>query len=201
MVDIAAISVVSSGVVALGTIAANFVGGERQRKHETGLDFEKRVWERKSEALFTVIEECRTLLDVDEPLTDDSRTWWALNLSRRLDALRDARSTVEALASSQCRNELGGLVQALRAQGVKDYVGHRVDRYEREWLEAMAPDSGTFVAGLTTESIQRGSRIRQRMEKAEEQAVADFAPDLPDLRARAERLLEAARESVRRPSD
>jgi hypothetical protein len=40
MVDIATVSVVSSGLVALGTIAVNFIGGERQRRHEADLDFE-----------------------------------------------------------------------------------------------------------------------------------------------------------------
>lgn len=129
--DIATVSVVASALVALGTLAVNFIGGERQRSHEADLDFEKRVWEEKSQALFAVIKECRVMIDSDDSLTDDTRQSWALYLSRRLDTFTDAQATVEALASTRCRTELTGLVEAMRSSGVKDYLGNRVDRFEK----------------------------------------------------------------------
>lgn len=189
MVDIATVSVVSSGLVALGTLGANFIGGERQRRHDADLNFEMRVWERKSEALFTVIERCRLVTDSDIPLTDGNRKFHALYLSKMLDALNGTRSTVEAFASSRCREELAGLIEALRTAGVKRYVGNRVDRFHQQRLDADPEDLSTR------------KRCQDLVRAAEEKAVADFDPDLRDLRARAERLLEAARESVRRPKD
>lgn len=199
MVDIATVSVVSSALVALGTIAVNFIGGERQRSHEAGLDFEKRVWERKSESLFAVIQECRALLDADEPLVDETRTWWALGLSRHLDALRNVRSTVEAFASARCRVELTELVDAMSAQGVKEYLGHRVDRYNKLMLEV--PFSDTYSTQDIQKEVAQRNRYREWIKETEDEALVDFAPDLVDIHERAARLLEAARESVRRPND
>jgi hypothetical protein len=209
MVDIATVSVVSSGLVALGTIVTNSIGGERQRSHETDLDFEKRVWERKSEALFGVIHECRTMLDTldREELNDDdhNRLWWALHLSRRLDALHDVRSTVEALASSECRSALTSLVEAMTEQGVEQYVGRRVDSYRTQMSEDDPPETSgdALVARLDPrmQKIRRHQRYREWINEAEQEALADFNPNLPDLQSRAHRLLEAARESVRRPKD
>jgi hypothetical protein len=148
------------------------------------------VWERKSEALFTVIHQCRMLADSDAPVTDDNRLTYAVNLSKMLDKLHDTRSTVEAFASSRCREELTGLIEALRNSGVKEGVGGRVDHHWKKSLEVKPSED------FKTWDLHMGWR-----KEAEEEAVADFEPDLSDLRARAERLLEAARESVRRPKD
>lgn len=189
-VDIAAISVVSSAVVAIGTVAVNFLSGERQRKHETDLDFEARVWEKKSAALFTVIEHCRALAD-SGPVTADNRTEYALALSRTLDDLQEVRSTVDAFASTRCREQLTDLIEALKAFGVKSDAGRDARHWSKMALEALGQthDSEAFAG------------YRHMQHDAENDAVADFDPDLPDLRARAERLLEAARESARRPKD
>lgn len=188
MVDVATVSVVSSAVVAVGTIAVNFIGGERQRRHEADLDFEARVWERKSEALFEVIGAARNLLDSDAPVGENPLSY-ALYLSKMLDALNSTRSTVETLASNRCREELAALIEALHSQGVKEYVGHRSDRYLHKGLEAGVDD---------VESWRRYSKYRK---EAEDEAVADFHLNLADLQTHAARLLEAARESVRRPKD
>lgn len=201
MVDIATVSVVSSGLVALGSIAANFVGGERQRRHETDLDFEKRVWVEKSKTLFTVIKECRGIVDSDDPLTDDSRESWALYLSKRLDTLTDAQATVEAFASTRCRAELTGLIDAMRSYGVKDYLGNRVDRLEKESYSLLECDPNTTPTSELLDDMKKRQRFRAWAEEARKEAVVDFAPSLPDLQARAQRLIDAARESVRRPKD
>jgi hypothetical protein len=199
MVDIATVSVVSSSLVALGTIAANFIGGERQRSHETDLDFERRVWEEKSKALFAVIRDCRAVIDSDDPLTDDSRKSWALYLSKRLDAFTDVQATIEAFASTECRTALTDLIDALRSAGVKDYLGNRVKRYED--LMAKVPLSPPSDTQSTLAEVKQRQKYRQWIEETEQAAVTDFNPDLPDLQARAQRLLEAARGSVRRPKD
>ena len=205
--DIAAVSVVSSGVVALGTIVANFIGGERQRSHETDLDFEKRVWDRKSDALFQVIEECRTMLDSfgGVEMKDENRVWWALHLSRRRDALRDVRSTVEALASSECRGDLTAVIEAMDAQGVKEYLGRRVDRHREQMFADAPPEASAeqLLGRLDPQArfFERMQRYGEQIKETEARAVADFQPDLVELRERTERLLESARASVRRPKD
>lgn len=187
--DIATVSVVSSATLAGLTIAANVYSGERQRRHETDLDFEKRVWERKSEVLLKVIEECRTLIASVEPVTDDNRLNYALHLSKMLDRLDDTRSTVEAFASSRCREALTDLIDAFEASGVKYDMGRRAEHWLNKSLEA----------GL--EDIESRRRYQDWRADAEKQAAEGFNPDLPGLRRRAEHLLEAARESVRRPKD
>ncbi len=187
--DIATVSVVSTAAVAGLTIATNVYTGERQRRHETDLDFEKRVWERKSEVLLKVIQECQRLRASDDPVTEDNRVTYALNLSRMLDTLHDTRPTVEAFASSRCRESLTDLIDAFEKSGVKYDVGRRAEH----WLDK------ALKTGLADMESRR--RYRDWRQKAEEEAVADFGPDLTDLRARAERLLEAARESVRRAKD
>lgn len=51
------------------------------------------------------------------------------------------------------------------------------------------------------DDIKRRRRFQEWADEAKKEAVADFDPDQPDLQARAQRLLDAARESVRRPKD
>jgi hypothetical protein len=190
MVDVAAISVVSSGLVALGTIAVNFVGGERQRKHESGLDFERRVWDKKSESLFSLIQESRVLTNYEDPIPEKYQEWHALNLSRVLDALYESQAPVEAFASEDCRRELAGLIEAMRKGGVKGDVGRRSNLWFNKMREVNP-----------TEDYATWSRYMKYRNEAGEEAVANFDPDIKDFQVRAGRLLEAARQSVRRARD
>jgi len=187
--DIATVSVISSSVVALGTVGANFMSGERQRRHEADLDFERRAWERKSDALFVVIERARSLADSSEPVTDDNRLTYALDLSMLLDALLTNRATVEAFASSDCRATLTALINTMQSQGVKPGVGEREARYRNLAMEA----------GI--DNPERWDIYRKWWKEAEREATTHFNPDLSALHPLAERLLEAARLSVRRPKE
>lgn len=189
MVDIATVSVITSAALAGGTILANFVGGERQRGHEADLDFERRVWERKSEALFSLMEECRFLADSDLPITDNNREGYALDLSKSLDRLHNVRSAIDAFASTRTRTELNGLMEAMLAGGVKHHAGNEAKRY--------------FNLALNTgiDEIKTRRMWREYEDKARARAVENFEPDIDSIRERAGRLLEAARESVRSPKD
>lgn len=190
MVDIAAISVVSSAVVALGTIATTFIGGERQRKHESDLDFEKRAWAKKSEALFAVIQVCEELIEAPDPQEGNSDSWLAFGLSRVLDDLTDNRAAVGAFASTTCREDLNVLIRAMKNGGVKRGLGRRWDRL---WDDLRQVDIAT--------DYERWEGLWERRKKAEEEVVDGFAPDMPALRTSAGNLLEAARQSVRRAKD
>lgn len=55
---IAFASVVSSAVVATATVVVNALSKRGDRKHASGLDFEKRSWELKSAALLEVVGAC-----------------------------------------------------------------------------------------------------------------------------------------------
>lgn len=188
MVDIATVSVVSSAAVALGTLAVNFIGSERQRKHESDLDFEKRVWDQKSEALFSVMNISRILATDGDAITDANRRTYAINLSKRLDDLHTARGVVDAFASTRCAVALTLLIDAMRDGGVKHNVGYRVDRLREQSME-LDPDD------------ERWASYRDWRKQAEAKALENFDPNLADIRAKAERVFDAARESVRRSKD
>jgi hypothetical protein len=190
MVDIATVSVVSSSLVALGTLGVTFVGGERQRKHESDLDFEARVWERKSEALFTVMEQCRRVIESNDPVTDDNRLSYALEASKVLDKLHGARPTVEAFASSRCRDELNGLIEVFEQCGVQYGTGARVARLWKQEMETSP-----------SEDYETWKRVGEWRKDAEGEVIVGFEPDLDLWHRQAQRLLDAARESVRRPKD
>lgn len=189
MVDVATVSVVSSAAVALGTLAVNFIGNERQRKHEADLDFERRAWDRKSEALFSLMEECRFLIDSDIPITDSNRQAYALDLSRSLDRLHGVRAAVDAFASTRCRIELTGIMDVMQSGGVKHHSGEEARRYLNYSVETDIDD------------IEMRRRWRELEDAGKARAVENFDPNMNDIRARAARLLDATRESVRRPKE
>jgi hypothetical protein len=54
MVDVVAlVSVASSGGVAVATLFVNALSKRGDRKHVSNVEFQKRVWQTKSEALLT----------------------------------------------------------------------------------------------------------------------------------------------------
>lgn len=167
----------------------NFIGGERQRRHESDLDFERRVWDEKSEALFIVMRVCHNIADDYPALTEANRKPYALNLSRRLDALAEVRPTIEAFASRRCSDDLSDLIDELVAAGVKYHEGRRAHILMEQVVDISLDDTAAW------------ERNRAEREKSAALAMEHFAPDLDGLRYKALRLLEAARESVRRPKD
>jgi hypothetical protein len=54
-------SVVSSGTVALATLIVNALTKRGDRKHESRLDYERRIWEDKRTALVAVIGDCQAI--------------------------------------------------------------------------------------------------------------------------------------------
>lgn len=94
-----------------------------------------------------------------------------------------------------------GLIEAMRSGGVKDYLGNRADRFEKESYNIIEYDPATTPTSDLLKDMDRRKRYREWADEAKKQAAADFAPDLDDMQARAQRLLDAARESVRRPKD
>jgi hypothetical protein len=59
---VALASVISSGAVAVATLVANGLMRRGDRKHTSSLEFEKRVWEKKSTALLDLISHCQAIL-------------------------------------------------------------------------------------------------------------------------------------------
>lgn len=189
MVDVAAVSVITSGAVAIGSILVTVYNAGRQRQHEADMDFEKRVWDQKSEALFSVMTTSRMLATDGDAITDANRMTYALNLSKRLDDLHAARGVVDAFASTRCAVALTLLIDAMRDGGVKHNLGYRVSRLGEQSMK------------LDPTDFDLSGRYREWRNEAEQSALQDFDPDLADIRKRAGDLFDAARESVRRPKD
>src|SRR4051812_19508930 len=61
---VALASVISSGLIAGGSLWFNYRNGRQQRTHEASLAYEARVWGIKNDALFEVISATRRLCEV-----------------------------------------------------------------------------------------------------------------------------------------
>ena len=60
---VAIVSVAISGGVALATLVFNWLMRRGDREHTSSLEFEKRVWERKSTALLDLVAQCQAILE------------------------------------------------------------------------------------------------------------------------------------------
>ncbi len=187
--DIATISVIASAAVALGSLGVTAWNAERQRKHERGLDFEQRVWEEKSKALFAIIEQCREFLDLEvrmDRLDEHGHKIISAEFGQRLDRLTDQMPTVEAFASQECREALHDLVAGMRAGGVKRGYGSLFRQLGEQ-------------ARSTDDANERG-RIEQRRWDLLDLTSDGFDLDMQQAKQLSQRLLDAARQSARTPS-
>lgn len=191
MVDIATVSVISSAAVAGITVASNLLAGERQRSHETKLDFEKRVWQLKSETLFIAIKESRSLLAYEDTIPLDERAGSAVHLSEILDRLTDVSPSIDAYASSESREALERVIEALHDAGIREGVGKRVRRYSK-----LAREAPTGIENFPT--LQKYMQWR---EDATKEASERFTGAMATVKRRADELIACARRSVREPRD
>lgn len=186
--DAATVSVTASAAVALGTLAVTFIGGERERRQEAALDFERRVWEKKSEALLTVIELCRSFAEAP-PITADNKLHYALTYSEMMNDLHHIQPVVDAFSSTECRTALSAFLSELKREGVAPGAGRRSRHFRDRAMEIPAED------------FELKSYCMNQWKAADQAAVENFDLDLDAAQDRARAVLEAARESVRRSHD
>ncbi|KQY55667.1 hypothetical protein ASD11_14220 [Aeromicrobium sp. Root495] len=191
MVDIATVSVISSAAVAGITVASNLLASERQRSHETRLDFEKRVWQLKSETLFVAIKESRSLLAYEDTVVAEERATSAVHLSELLDRLTDVSPSIDAYASSESREALDRVIEALQDAGIMEGIGQRVRHYSKLVREA--------PSGI--ENFPTLQRRIQWQEDATNAASEGFTGAMVTVKQYADELLACARRSIREPRD
>jgi hypothetical protein len=180
---VALVSVVSSGAVALGGLLVTYRSGREQRKHESGLAYEARAWERKSEALFGVIAAGRLLIDSIQ--SNDPAL--ARVVHRVVLELEDVGPVVEAYASGECRTAFVELQHLLNGSYELAMV-ERALYHHNVVLEVRVADDYNSAADVFHEDQE------QRLLR---DAKASLTFDLQTAQAWAEKLIDAARKSVR----
>ena len=200
-------SVIASAAVALGALVLFYEGGREQRRHEARLDFEGRAWRRKSEGLFDVIATCRSLIDaIDRPGSFDAIE--ALDLERGeyqatvrehigvseigirvgdvVNRLNELVPIVDVYGSGTCRDAFDDLRQLLRDSGYDPRAADRLASIRRG--KAAAIDAKDYHSAATARRLER---------EVLEAARTSLTIEVPEARAKAERLIEAARETLR----
>lgn len=184
---VAIVSVVSSGLVALGGLYVNYRSGREQRKHEKRLSFEEHVWERKSEGLFGAIAASRVLLDtLDSRAPHDAKENLPLRLVEIAERLDDLLPVVEAYGSSECRyafEDLRALLKSAAPDPRTSAVAYVAARGKEK-----AIDEADFAAAS-------GWRDREKKALREMREALDL--DLDEVRSHASRVIATSRESLR----
>lgn len=180
---VALASVVSSGVVAAGSLVLTYRGAKHQRQHEAALAFEAKAWDEKSKTLYNVIAGSRALTDA--MLSTDPR-FVVLSISRAAAQLDQLVGGVEAYASPACREAFIDLRRRLHATTVPGWLHHVVSEIRMEKERAI--DAMDF---------ERAAELKSHEQTEISQAVGGMIVDQSDVKIRAERLIEHARQSIR----
>lgn len=204
---VAITSVVASGLVAVTAFVTTFKNGQEQRRHELRLGYEERSWRRKSEGLFDVVASCRSLIDaIDRPgsleaveALDRERGDFHASAQEHVgvsevgvrvgDAvyrLNELDPVVEVYGSPACREAFDDLRQTLRDSGYDPRASDKVAAIRRG--KAAAMDAKDYHSAATARRLER---------EVLETARSRLTIDLTETRAKAERLIETARESLR----
>lgn len=183
---VALASVISSGLVAVGGLWVSYRSGRDQRLHEARLSYEERAWEKKSEGLYAAISTARGIVDVLRSARPAERNRIALTLPASRHRLDELVPIIEAYSSTECRDAFDRLRQILRDADTDILLPDRVAAVRARKEEAI--DAQDFESAA---NFHRQERDLMR-------AAADrLGVDFDEVLRRAERLIQAARASVR----
>ena len=180
-------SVVSSGLVAGGSLVVTYRGQKQQRKHEASQAFEARAWEEKSKTLYNVITWSRGL--ADSMLSQDQGVV-AQSISRTMENFSHVVGGVEAYASPRARAEFAELRTALDASTIEPWLHHVL-------AELRTDKEGAIDA----QDFLEAARLRKREREEIDQAVHRMNCDQQAVLLRCERLIEECRLSIRANED
>ena len=204
---VALTSVIASGLVALAGLALTYRSGREQRRHDERLAYDERAWQRKSEGLFDLIATCRSLVDAIgrqgsieaiETLDDERGDYQAtvrehigvseigVRVGDVVHRLQDLVPIVEVYGSTRCREAFEDLRRTLRDSGYDPRASDRLSAVRRGKVAAI--DAKDYRSAATARRLER---------EILEAARTQLTIDLVQTREKAERLIEAARESVR----
>jgi hypothetical protein len=199
-------SVVSSWLVAMGALYASYRSSGEQRRHEERLAKDARGWEMKAEGLFGVIAACRTLidaidrrgsLDAIETLDAERGDYEAaahehlgvsevgVRVGDVVDRLQRLVPVVEVYGTTECREAFHDLRQLLRDSGYDPRASERLEAVRRG-----------KVAAIDTHDYRSATTARRLEREVLEDARARLTIDLATAHAKAERLVELARENL-----
>jgi hypothetical protein len=203
---VALTSVIASAAVAIGALAVSYQSGREQRRHEARRDFEGRAWRRKSEGLFDLIATCRSLIDaIDRPgsieaieTLDHERGEYQATVREHIgvseigvrvgdvvNRLGELVPVVDVYGSPACREAFDDLRGLLRDSGYDPRAADRLAAIRRGKMAAV--DAKDYHSAATARRLER---------EVLEAARTSLTIELPEARAKAERLIEAARESL-----
>lgn len=204
---VALTSVIASGLVALAGLALTYRSGREQRRHDERLAYDERAWQRKSEGLFDLIATCRSLVDAIgrqgsieaiETLDDERGDYEAtvrehigvsdigVRVGDVVHRLQDLVPIVEVYGSTRCREAFEDLRRTLRDSGYDPRASDRLSAVRRGKVAAI--DAKDYRSAATARRLER---------EILEAARTQLTIDLVQTREKAERLIDAARESVR----
>lgn len=200
------ISVVVSGLVALGALLLTYRSGRDQRRHDAALALQQRSWQRRSDGMFDLIATCRSLVDtIDRPgsidaieALDRERGDYDATVQEHLGVseigvkvtdvvhrLHDLVPVVEVYGSAECREAFEDLRQQLRDSGYDPRAPERLAAIRRGKLAAI--DAKDYHSAATARRLER-----ELLEEARNRLTID----LDETRDQAERVIAAARECV-----
>lgn len=203
---VALTSVIASGLVALAGLALTYRSGREQRRHDERLAYDERAWQRKSEGLFDLITTCRSLVDAIgrqgsieaiETLDDERGDYEAtvrehigvseigVRVGDVVHRLQDLVPIVEVYGSTRCREAFEDLRRTLRDSGYDPRASDRLSAVRRGKVAAI--DAKDYRSAATARRLER---------EILEAARTQLTIDLVQTREKAERLIDAARESV-----
>ena len=204
---VALTSVVTSGLVAVTAFVTTYRGNVEQRRHQERLDHQGRSWQRESEGLFDLVTTCRALVDaIERPGSIDAMQ--ALDLERGdyeasarehigvseigvrvgdvVHRLHELVPIVEVYGSPECREAFHDLRQLLLDSGYDPRAADRLDSIRRG--KAAAVDAKDYRSAATARRLER---------EVLDDARNRLTIDLPETRAKAELLIDAARANLR----
>lgn len=203
---IALISIIFSWAVAMAGLFVAYRSGKDQRTHEERLALDQRSWGTKSQGLFDLIGTCRSLVDaIDRPgnleameaLDAERGDYQAtarehigvseigVRIADAVERLQDLVPVVEVYGSEDCRKAFHDLRSLLRDSGYDPRASDRLEAIRRG--KGAAIDAKDYRSAATARRLER---------EVLDDARARLSIDLDDVLAKAERLIDTARETV-----
>ncbi len=208
--DVALVSVIATSAVAVAAVVFQGLSGRGQRKHESQLAYEQRVWDKKSEALFQCIGAAREAADAlanvipnlgsspeGSSMADRMRRlqWEAsrygpsVSVAESISNLRmrlaESGPVIEAFGSTQVRSDLLSLRAIMR---------HAY--YEDVWLTEISDLRKEKVRLIDGQDFDGAAKARDK-EKLALKGMTDTLT-IPDaLDAALLKFIESARLSIR----
>lgn len=156
---VALASVISSGGVAVVTLVVNALMRRGDRKHASSLEFEKRVWERKSAATFDLITRCRDISkaagDADDGGAEDLNQLRCRVLQTFEEHIRIEVPELIAFGSVPLNDAVARLQKVADAALRSDAIFYLLDLSELRKAKEAAVDSQDFDVAAATRNEEK----------------------------------------------